>query len=107
MRYLMLAMLLTLTGCASKQPSFSLVINPLLPSVINYSGEIDPDNVAAFEQGIANSPTKITSLVINSGGGDVLAGIRLGELVYKHKLKVIVDKICASSCANYVVTASD
>ncbi|ABI72856.1 hypothetical protein ACRN9Z_15140 [Shewanella frigidimarina] len=107
MYYLLLAMLLTLTGCASKQPSFSLVIDPLLPSVINYSGEIDPDNVAAFEQGIANSPTQITSLVINSGGGDVLAGIRLGELVYQHKLKVTVDKVCASSCANYVVTASD
>ncbi|QHS14527.1 hypothetical protein [Shewanella sp. Arc9-LZ] len=107
MYYLLLAMLLTLTGCASKQPSFSLVIDPLLPSVINYSGEIDPDNVAAFEQSIANSSTQITSLVITSGGGDVFAGIRLGELVYQHKLKVLVDKVCASSCANYIVTASD
>ncbi|MGI2110391.1 hypothetical protein ACRN9C_13455 [Shewanella frigidimarina] len=107
MYYLLLAMLLTLTGCASKQPSFSLVIDPLLPSVINYSGEIDPDNVAAFEQSIVNSSTQITSLVITSGGGDVFAGIRLGELVYQHKLKVLVDKVCASSCANYIVTASD
>ena len=107
MRYLLLAMLLTLTGCASKQPPFSLVIDPLLPNTINYNGEINPDNVAAFEQGIANSSTQITSLVITSGGGDVFAGIRLGELVYRHKLKVTVDKVCASSCANYVVTASD
>lgn len=61
MRYLLLAMLLTLTGCASKQPPFSLVIDPLLPNTINYNGEINPDNVAAFEQGIANSSTQLNS----------------------------------------------
>jgi hypothetical protein len=44
-------------------------------------------------------------LIIDSTGGDVLAGIQLGEWVLKQKLKVIVDRKCLSSCANYVFAA--
>ncbi|AZG37300.1 MULTISPECIES: Clp protease/crotonase-like domain-containing protein [Shewanella] len=107
MRYLLVALLLALMGCAAQQEPFSVAIDPLLPSTILYNGEITPENVASFEQLITNSPTKIESLIINSGGGDVFAGIRFGELVFEYKLKVVVDKACASSCANYIVTASD
>lgn len=107
MRYLLVTLLLTLSGCAVQPQPFSVVIDPLSPSSIRYSGEINPENVTLFEKLIANAPTRIDSLIINSGGGDVFAGIRFGGLVYQYKLKVVVDKVCASSCANYVVTASD
>ncbi|WP_418358263.1 hypothetical protein ACNH6B_03790 [Shewanella basaltis] len=107
MRNLLVVLLLTLTGCASQPEPFSVVIDPLLANAIVYRGEINADNVASFEQLITNSPTPIESLIINSGGGEVFAGIRFGELVYQYQLKVIVDKICASSCANYIATASN
>ena len=107
MRYLLVTLLLTLSGCAVQPQPFSVVIDPLSPSSIRYSGEINPENVTLFEKLIANAPTRIDTLIINSVGGDVLAGIRFGGLVYQYKLKVVVDKVCASSCANYVVTASD
>ncbi|GGP86497.1 hypothetical protein [Shewanella ulleungensis] len=107
MRNLLVVLLLALTGCASQPEPFSVVIDPLSANTIVYSGEINADNVGSFEQLITNSPTKIESLIINSGGGEVFAGIRFGELVYQYELKVIVDKVCASSCANYIATASN
>ncbi|QBF81593.1 hypothetical protein EXU30_01965 [Shewanella maritima] len=32
--------------------------------------------------------------------------MQIGRLVHKYRLKVVVENICASSCANYVITAS-
>ena len=83
MRYLLVTLLLTLSGCAVQPQPFSVVIDPLSPSSIRYSGEINPENVTLFEKLIANAPTRIDSLIINSGGGDVFAGIRFGGLVYQ------------------------
>lgn len=56
-----------------------------------------------FEQ---QASAAVDTLLISSPGGNALAGLRIGRLVHQHQLKVVVDRVCASSCANYVVTAS-
>lgn len=47
----------------------------------------------------------ITTLYINSRGGEINLGMDLGELVYAYNLDVRVGEYCFSSCANYVFPA--
>lgn len=70
---------------------------------LRYVGVIDMPTVKAF---IAQSPAPRLTLTIDSPGGDVAAGILLGEWVSEHELDVVVEGICASSCANYVLPAA-
>lgn len=72
-------------------------------SAIHFSGDISHQAVDALEAAIAVAPT--TELHIRSAGGAVPAGHRLGRLVHQHRLAVVVDQYCNSSCANYVFTA--
>ncbi|MBS3896710.1 hypothetical protein [Silanimonas sp.] len=72
-------------------------------SAIYFSGGISHQAVDALEAAIAVAPT--TELHIRSGGGGVPAGHRMGKLVHQHRLAVVVDQYCYSSCANYVFTA--
>ena len=48
---------------------------------------------------------QITRLVVSSGGGDTVPGRRIGQWVYDMGLLVEVDKVCFSSCANYIFPA--
>ncbi len=68
-----------------------------------YSGELDAVRTAEFFKRYNNTP--VSRLLINSSGGEVEAGIRLGLWVYEHQLDVVVRGVCLSSCANYVFTA--
>ncbi|WP_304944240.1 hypothetical protein [Vallitalea guaymasensis] len=52
---------------------------------------------------VFNSDVK--TLVINSGGGDTYSGLRIAKVIYDSKIDVVVDKICASSAANYLFMA--
>lgn len=74
---------------------------------VRYAGSISQANVEAFARLLREHAASITTLVINSPGGEATAGLLLGRLVHEHKLKVIVREMCASSCANYVVAASN
>lgn len=48
---------------------------------------------------------KPTLLRIRSGGGDIVAGMDVGEFVHRNQIAVHVVDYCLSSCANYVFTA--
>jgi hypothetical protein len=48
----------------------------------------------------------VRELHINSPGGEIEAGIKIGQLVFDKALDVVVTKGCFSSCANYVFTAA-
>ena len=48
---------------------------------------------------------QITAIRINSPGGFTDDGIKIGEWIFDHRLDVIVDELCFSSCANYIFTA--
>ena len=68
-----------------------------------FKGEISEQSVDAFISKYADS--KAGTLYIDSGGGEVEAGIRLGLWLHNRDMNVIVDGVCLSSCANYVFTA--
>lgn len=51
-------------------------------------------------------PQTFTTLAITSPGGEVNAGMDLGEIVFTHQLSVKIEDYCLSSCANYVFTTA-
>lgn len=74
-------------------------------STATYEGEISrAANAQLFSQA-AEAHKAIETLHITSRGGDVEAGIELGDWVYDRNVDVHVSRLCASSCANYVFTA--
>jgi hypothetical protein len=74
-------------------------------NAVHYTGELDDDAVAAVASLLKSSGGSIAKLVIDSGGGDVNAGMDLAEFVLASELDVTVERLCASSCANYVFPA--
>lgn len=75
-------------------------------------GEITEDTPAKFEEFLKTTAIwKRQRIVLNSGGGNVIGGIRLGEIIRKHGFRTAVSKtvkagdysdaapgICASAC---------
>ena len=104
MRFLLLLSVL-LVGCKTTQQSVA-EISEVSPGTIYFHGKTSKQNVEKFEQLLVNSDQQINTLIINSEGGDVMAGLHFGGLVHEYQLNVVVRELCASSCANYVVTAS-
>ncbi len=68
-----------------------------------YSGVISEENVERFLETVSGQ--EITMLVVSSSGGEVNAGMTLGEWVFERQVEVAVEGMCMSSCANYVFTA--
>ncbi len=64
------------------------------------SAKIFADAVAPLQRG------QVTRLVVSSGGGDTVPGRRIGQWVHDMGIVVEVDKICFSSCANYIFPAA-
>jgi hypothetical protein len=54
-----------------------------------------------------SSDQSINLLEISSPGGDVIAGLELGNWVLDNNFDVRIGAICASSCANYVFPAGN
>ncbi len=69
---------------------------------IKFVGKIEEGEVDRYK---AVASAKDSILIVDSDGGDVEAGVRLGMELVSKKLTIIVDGLCASSCANYVFTA--
>jgi hypothetical protein len=44
-------------------------------------------------------------IVVDSEGGDVLYALYIANKIYENKMHVIVDGICVSACANYILLA--
>lgn len=72
---------------------------------VHYQGEMDDSAIVQVATLIKSAEDTVKRLVINSGGGDVNGGMDLAELVLAHQLDVEVERLCASSCANYVFPA--
>lgn len=112
MRYL-LSLLLPLVFnpalAQEREPSsgrtFSPTVHITFPAdgVAVYAGRLIEHDVATF---IAAAKTRqVKHLLITSQGGSVLAGVMLGEWVRDNGVAVVVDRLCMSSCANYVFPA--
>lgn len=86
--------------------SFSLSAKVWLDGTsLHYTGEITPEQNQQTKGLLEQS--KVERLVIQSGGGNVDAGMDLAELMLEHQLDVVIDKFCFSSCANYVFIAGN
>lgn len=71
-------------------------------NVISFSGEITAGDKASLLKVIKRTDKK---LILNSEGGDAEEALRIANTLLPYRLHVIVDGICASSCANYLFTA--
>jgi hypothetical protein len=71
--------------------------------VIYYVGALNQDGTKAVTPLITSRQYK--TLHIRSPGGDILAAMAFGVLIYDHELNVVVNKQCGSSCANYIFPA--
>ncbi len=108
--YVILFLLLQISGCATfdsnqqdTKPETKIFIEQ--DNTLNFVGSINEEaNLRLFNL-YQQSKIKPTKLKISSLGGNVLEGLRLGNWVFDNELDVIVDKVCASSCANYVFPA--
>ncbi len=71
--------------------------------IVHFSGSIDPAAVDAF---IARHATdRVDRVVVDSPGGDVVAGIRFANRIADRRADVEVENLCASSCANDLFAA--
>lgn len=103
-----LLLLLLVTGCSlsptekeTPDESFAGIQNGQLV----YKGKITKEKLGQLFDTYENADEKPTRLVISSTGGELSLGLEFGEWVYANQLDVEVERVCASSCANYVLPA--
>ena len=71
-------------------------------NAIMASGIVKRDDVERLDHFLSRQPTKRhTAIYLNSPGGSLGGGIRLGEYFRKNRIKTIVEghEMCASACA--------
>ena len=73
-------------------------------NTVIYRGRLTKDGLKAMRDAGLGHP--ITTLLIDSAGGEIVVGMDFGKWVYERGLNVVVDRACLSSCANYVFTAA-
>jgi ATP-dependent protease ClpP protease subunit len=69
------------------------------PAIISIYGTFGSEDADAFQTHIANLTSAV--VVLNSGGGNLVAGIRIGELIRLRNFRTVVPSgmECASACA--------
>ena len=72
-----------------------------------YKGEITETSNNVIFSLFRASELKPNRLLISSQGGEIGAGMDLGQWVKDNNLDVEVIRVCASSCANYVLPAAN
>ena len=72
-------------------------------STVSYRGSLTEEGLAALRE-TGNDP-RVSTLLIESTGGEIVVGMDFGSWVANHNLDVVVDHACLSSCANYVFVA--
>ena len=68
-----------------------------------YRGSMTREGFDAIRKADLGPP--VTTLLIDSAGGEIVTGMEFGAWVFERRLDVVVDRACLSSCANYIFTA--
>ncbi len=63
------------------------------------------DDKPVLDQLNSFGKTEPLVMVVRSGGGEVKAALAIGEALLDHPATVVADTFCASSCANFLITA--
>lgn len=73
---------------------------------VYYQGNISTASTQAFKAAVAGVKRgQVTRLVISSVGGETRNGREIGQWVHDMALIVEIEKVCFSSCANYIFPA--
>lgn len=86
--------------------------NPNIESIyvsnnqLYFKGEITESSVKHTFTAINNYKGIIQTMTVNSLGGDILPAMKLGNWIFDNNIQLIVNRFCASSCANYFFTAA-
>lgn len=112
LKFLLIIIVLLITSCSSirkieQNVELSENFVNVEKGIIFFRGEITSKNNQIIFESFDHAEMKPTLLSIHSGGGEIGAGIELGKWVFENSLNVIVDRVCASSCANYVFPAAN
>lgn len=75
----------------------------LQEEMVYYRGKITSKNVVRF-MNIVQGKT-VRSLVITSTGGEINAGMDLGDWIFAKQINITIEDYCLSTCANYIFTA--
>ena len=68
-----------------------------------YRGRLTEQGLDALRN--AGDDPQVTTLLIESSGGEIVVGMDFGNWVVERELNLVIDYACLSSCANYVFTA--
>lgn len=72
-------------------------------TTVVYVGILNDQNIERFLEIVRDK--EVLRLIISSGGGEINAGMRLGDWIFDNNADIVIERVCASSCANYVFTA--
>ncbi len=72
---------------------------------IEFTGPIDTKSVENIIQSI-KQPPKTDNIIINSGGGNELAALKLAKTISQHNVNVVVEGACISACAHIILPAA-
>ncbi|MCX2790220.1 hypothetical protein [Vibrio sp. Sgm 5] len=71
-----------------------------------FNGEITAEKVAQVIDLANVQPNGVVALMIDSDSGEYRPAMELGRWLYNNQIRLIVNGVCASACANYVLTAA-
>ncbi|KIP74463.1 hypothetical protein SN11_13805 [Vibrio harveyi] len=71
-----------------------------------FNGEITAEKVAQVIDLANVQPNGVVALMIDSDSGEYRPAMELGRWLYNNQIHLIVNGVCASACANYVLTAA-
>lgn len=78
------------------------------PDGLCFAGDIRSESSAAFIETLSGfDPDTPLVVVLTSEGGEVNAGMAMGEALAPYRTTVVAHRVCASSCGNYLFTAGD
>jgi len=108
----MLFFTILISSCSTLSGLVTAIDNTFFRVNINeqyasYHGPISDENVASFINQYNNSGSKPKTLLINSIGGGLSAGIYLGLWLHEQNMDVEVGNYCFSACANYIFSAGN
>ncbi len=84
--------------CPSEQKGWRRIDD----TTVSLTGEIV---YGSFDQFNSVFDYDVTTVVVNSGGGDTYEGVMIGRALRLADVTVVVDGYCLSSCSNYIFTA--
>jgi hypothetical protein len=83
-------------------------VHPVEPDGLCFAGDITTGSSAAFVEAVSGfDPASPLVVVAMSEGGEVNAGMAMGEALAPRTTTVVAHRVCASSCGNYLFTAGD